>query len=395
MINETMKVTKEHINSGLKIFKDSKAHKEYHQFSGDPRTICRKIVRQNWNGHFFQSGQKHHTNFSMRDVGLCADSLLYMGYQDELIKTLEYALKIYKHYDQVTGTINHNHKAVNMFGYSCDALPLLIRTMRLVKSGYLFKEYHEFLQGEIFKYYDEVFDEKIQVLYENKPFSSFKHQLKLRSSFYDNCAAALLAKELRYLKDNFGLELRNPFEKWHYKKSLKDRFWVGAYFLDDISDKYYLAADANVFPYYWKLFEDQEMINSSENLIIREKLDYPVPCKITRTKIENRENQIFTFLTKNFHADTCHTKLGFIHLLTVIRHNRVLSRKYIDVFLEMIERDHNILEVLNSKGEPYKTPFYKSDEGMLWASLFYHALGEYHKPHQRKYEYERKLGKWE
>ncbi len=373
-----------HLKEGLRFLNNRLTKKKHHEYHGSPRDIAFKIVRDNWNGVFFQSGQLNHTNLTIRDVGLCAESLIYMGFKTQLTKTLEYALHIFHKYNKITTTITREHKPIDVFNFSVDSLPFLIRTLRIAGAGHLFKTYLDFLNEQIKLYYEKVFDEKKQIIFENKTFSSIKSHAQRKSSMYDNCSAAMLASELYKLRTEYGIKIENPFLKWNYRKMIRDRFWVGTHFLDDISNHHYISTDANIFPFYFGLFEDKDMKHSAINMLIGQGLEHPIPSKYHAKRVTEKEHPILSLVSGGYHGNACMTELGVIFLWIISKHERIMTRKYLDVYLEMVEKYNNFLEVFDSTGKPFITPFYRYDEGMLWVSVFYQILEEFYKPLKQK-----------
>ncbi|MFW6231315.1 MAG: hypothetical protein ACOC32_04825 [Nanoarchaeota archaeon] len=365
------------MREGMKILKRRMQTKEHHRYQGTVRDILHKIVRNNWNGTFFCASNGHFHVFYMRDFGLALEGLLHMGYRREVAATLENTLKIYAKHNRLTTTITDQHIPVDMFEPACDTLPFLLRSLRKTRSTYLLKTYFEFLNDQINKYYKDVFDPKKEVVYEKKSFSSMRDHYKRKSSMYDNACMAMLADEIVKLKD-LHIRFDNPFMKWNHRKVLRDRFWVGSHFLDDISAHHYLATDANTIPYYFDLFNDKDMMESSMNFIISQGLDGPIPAKYTKDPIKEKENPILNFLAPNYEGNTCWTNVGMLFLQLVEKVNRILLKKYIDRYIELIEEHQNFLEVFTPEGKPYKTRFYMYDEGMLWCSVFYLMLDRYY-----------------
>lgn len=379
-----MGIKKVHLKDGMRFLNNKLTKKKHHRYQGSPRDISIRIVRDNWNGIFFQSGQLNHIDLTIRDVGLCAESLVFMGLRQELTKTLEYALHIFQKYNKITTTITREHKPIDVFDFSVDTLPFLIRSIRISGAGHLFSKNLDFLNRQLQIYYDTVFDEKKQIIFEKKNFSSIKSHHQRKSSMYDNCCAAMLSTELEILRKEYGLKIDNPFFKWNHKKMIRDRFWVGTHFLDDISNQHYVATDANIFPFYFGLFTDKDMRHSAINMIIGQALDSPIPAKYHAKRINEKENPLLSLVSGGYHGNACITKLGVIFLYVISKYDRIMVRKYLDVFLETIEEHNNFLEIFDTSGKPFVTPFYRYDEGMLWVSIFYQILEEFYKPIKKR-----------
>ena len=365
------------LKEGMKIYARRKQNKQFHKFQGEPREICHKIVNGCWNGRYYKASNGHFSSFYIRDFGMSVEALIYMGHKKEVEKTLEFALRVYEKNDVITTTITSDELPIDFFEYGADSIPYLIRSLRISKSYFLLRKYSDFLEKKIKEYYNIVFDEQKNIVKENKHFSSMKDNSIRKSSLYDNCCMAMLNMELRELK-NEGVNIYNPFFKWNYKKIIRDRFWVGTHFLDDISNHHYIATDANTIPYFFNIYEDKEMILSSIHKLILEKLDSPLPAKYTKERIKEKENKLYSIIAPNYEGNTCWTNLGVIFMSVVAKVNKLMLKKYIDHYLELIEEYGNFLEVFNPDGKPYKTRFYLCDEGMLWSSIFFKLLDEYY-----------------
>ncbi len=373
-----MKIDKHMMAEGKRIFKRRRSQKEHHKFNGDPKEIVAKVVNKCWNGRYFQASLGNFTSFYIRDFGMSVESLIHMKYEKQVVQTVEFALNTYARYRKVTTTITPEGVPIDIFDYACDSLPYLIKSIRVARAFHIAREYIDFLNNMIDDYYKKVFDTEKNIVYENKHFSSMKDNHKRKSSMYDNCCVALLSMEIEKLKPR--LNLNNPFKHWNSRKALKDRFWVGTHFLDDISRHHYISADANIVPYLFEIFNDRDMMESSINTIISEGLDSPIPAKYTKKPIKEKENKLISLFAKNYQGDTCWTNVGMLLMQVTAKRNRILLRKHIDIFLEMLEKHRNFLEVFDSDGNPYKTYFYMYDEGMLWSSIFYRILDEYYQP---------------
>ena len=58
----------------------------------------------------------------------------------------------------------------------------------------------------------------------------------------------------------------------------------------------------------------------------------------------------------------------YIKLLNTIDEKQ--AKKHINTYTKLIEKHKNFLEVFNPDGTPFKSPFYYSDESMLWAANY-------------------------
>ncbi|MFP4189711.1 MAG: hypothetical protein ACLFSL_01595 [Candidatus Woesearchaeota archaeon] len=366
-------------SEGMRIFLRRRLQKTHHRFNGEPREILHSVAKNNWNGKFFQASHGNFKSFYIRDFGMSVEGLIYMGYTKQVYDTLEFAMNTYVKHNKITTTITADGIPIDLFDYGVDSIPYLIRSIRISRAFYLARKHADFLNEKIQEYYKIVFNSDMDLVYLKKKFSTMKDNHNRKSSMYSNCCVAMLSMELEKLKESKVI-LQNPFKKWNPKKTLKDRFWVGTHFLDDISDEHYIAADANIMPFLFEIFTDKTMAETALNTIVSQGLDSPLPAKYTSEPIKKKENKLLSIFAKNYQGNTCWTNVGVLLMQVAANVNKVLLRKYMDIYLEMLEEHRNFLELFNPDGSMYKTPFYMYDEGMLWSAVFYKVLEEYYQP---------------
>lgn len=371
-----MELTLAHFKEGYKMMKRAMSKKPFKRYEGDAASICRVIVDECWNGTYFQVSKGHFDSFYMRDFAFCAEPLINLGYKHEVLNTLEWALYIYQKWNMLTTTITAEEKPIHVFDYAPDTLPLLLRSLRVTNTRYLANQYKDFLNEQIKYYYDYVVDKQHGVVDPKKTFSSMRDHYKRKSCMYDNSMMAMMPIEIENLRD-INIKLVNPFKRWNFSKILRDRFWVGTHFLDDQTMDSHIATDANIIPYYCGIFHDKSMMWSSMTMIQKYELDKPVPCKYTKEQQKNKEMFPMNILAPNYEGNSCWTLLGLIFMYMIKDINNHILRMYLDIFTEYIERDQNFLEVYSPDGKPYKSAFYKSDEGMIWAAMYLDLLNSF------------------
>jgi hypothetical protein len=368
-----MELTLAHFKEGKRMAARALSNKPFKKYEGDAEAICRKIIYDCWNGRYFQVSNGHFLSFYMRDFGFCAEPLMKLGFKHEVMQTLDWALYIWKKWDMLTTTITPDSKPIHVFDYAPDTLPLLIRTLRQSKTRYVALEYKEFLNQQIRYYYDYVMDKDLGLVDPKKKFSSMRDHYTRKSSMYDNSMMAMLSNEIENLRQ-MNIKLVNPFKKYNFKKTLLDRFWVGTHFLDDLTMDDHMATDANVFPFYCDIFQDQKMMWTCMTQIQKYKLDRPLPARYSIKPQKEKEQFPMNVLAPNYEGDTCWTMLGMIYLYMIKKINKHILMKYLEVYEEYIEHHGNFLELFDGKGEPYKTTLYKTDEGMIWAAMYLDLL---------------------
>lgn len=365
-----------------------KGEKAIHQYSGSTNSICSQIIKNCFNGEFFQASAGNFACFYIRDFGMCIKSLLNLGYKKEAESTLSFALKTYAKQDRITTTITRDGKCVDYFNIAPDSLAFLLYSLRIAKDKQVAKdkpivntkalvlEHKLFLEKEIRRYFETIVDQSTGLVKKGY-FSSIKDHAVRNSSCYDNCMLAMISREAD------ELELENPFKKFNYHALIKTYFWSknenkqSGYFKDDI-DNDVPTGDANVFPYWCGVFdcasEDKEMAKSSIKTIKENKLDQPFPLKYS----SNAKYGSFLFLPSlfagNYEGNTIWMHLGLCYLDVIAITDRKLFKTYLnqclDKYKELIKTYKNFLEVYNHNSTPYQSLFYLCDDSMLWCSKY-------------------------
>ena len=330
------------------------------KYSGNARQILKQCVNSCWNGNYFQASAGHFSCFYVRDFGISVQALLNLGYRNKVIKTLEFALNSYSRNNKVTTTI-YNGSVVDFPYYTPESAAYLLHSIRLADAKELLLKHKFFLENEIKKAFFESFDSDSGLIKKNAYFSSMKDNSLRKSSLYNNVMLAMLSNDIDYFK------LYNPFKGYDFKKTIKDNFWNGSYFLDDLSGLDYVAGDANVFPYWTGLFDSKKMIRLSLDAIQKEGLDKPFPLKYTKEKV-GKYLLLHSILVPNYEGNAIWTNLGQCFIDVVKKIDKEKAEEYIGQYIKNVEKYKNYLEVFNPDGTPYKTPVYYADEAMLWSS---------------------------
>jgi hypothetical protein len=328
------------------------------KYQGTADEICKQVVKECWNGRFFQTSTTNFKQFWSRDFGWCTQSLLKLGYEQEVQQTLRYAINRFKHYNKITTTITPRGKPYDFPTYAVDSLPWLIHSIKISKLSY--HSHKAFLNKEIRKFFNKVIDPQTGLVKPDKHFSSMKDLSIRKSSCYDNCMVALLANDLRSMK------LINPFKKYDYSSLIKRHFWNGNYFYDDLSKEDYLAGDANLFPFLFNIIEDNGMLKKVVRRVNEQQLDWPFPLKYTKSR--SKINFVWEEkLLRNYESDSIWTHMGPLYIKLVQQVDKELAEEYKQKYTEHIEKYQGFLEVFFSNGKPFSSPFFYCNRGMLWA----------------------------
>jgi hypothetical protein len=363
-----------HITEGIRIFKRviKVKRKGIKKYNGNSIEICKKIVDDCYNkkkGYFMVSAG-HFSVFYCRDFGWIVKSLIKLGYKDKVRNTLEYALRCFKKYGRVMTTINPQGKPFDFPTYAVDSLPYLLYSLSCIDDKKIVDKYKIFLENQIKYFFNYVVDKKTGLVRKDKFFSSMKDHSKRKSSCYDNCMLYMIQKSCD------ELSLFNPFVKFNYAKLIKENFWTGEYFLDDLSGKKYVAGDANLFPFWTGAINDKSILNKSITAIQKNKLDNPFPLKYTSTKEGKVDFKVVAMLVNNYEGNSIWMHMGPLYVDVVGKVDKKLQKKYLIKYNNLIINNQNFLEVFNSDGSFYKTLFYCSDEGMLWCANYLYLIKE-------------------
>ena len=104
------------------------------RYNGNAEQICRQIVEKCWNGKYYLTSTGHFCEFYCRDFGWSAESLIKLGHEDRVEKTLDYVLDIFSRKGGIKTTITPWGKPIDVYHYSPDSLAFLLRTISLLKS---------------------------------------------------------------------------------------------------------------------------------------------------------------------------------------------------------------------------------------------------------------------
>ncbi|MBS3123142.1 hypothetical protein J4437_00745 [Candidatus Woesearchaeota archaeon] len=352
----------DYLAEGSRIYFSSLKNTLYHKkYPGTAKQICQQIIKDCWNGEYFQISTNNFSQFWTRDFGFCTASLLSLGYEKEVHKTLKYALNSFKEAGKITTTINPKNKTYDFPYPAVDSLPWLIHSIRISKFNY--SQYTQFLNEEIKKYFEYFIEKKSGLVKPELAVSSIKDFAIRKSSCYDNCLVGLLARDLAELK------LINPFTSYDYNSIIERHFWDGQFYCDDLGHKDYVAGDANLFPFYVGFCRDKERLKSIIIKISEAKLDQPLPLKYTNSR-QNIKFIPLELLFRNYESHSIWTHMGPLYIKLVQSVDKELAKKYKNEYKQLIEKQKNYPEVLNQHGRAFGSLVYHCDFGMIWAANY-------------------------
>ncbi|MBU0470679.1 MAG: hypothetical protein KKA62_00520 [Nanoarchaeota archaeon] len=353
----------DYITQGTRIFFSSlKNRYSTKKYEGDASSICQNIVKDCWNGRYFQTSTGNFSQFWTRDFGWCTRSLVKLGYTEEVHQTLRFALNRFKHHKKTATTLTPRGKPFDFPTNSVDTLPWLIHSIKISKFPYY--SYKNFLNKEIQKFFNLAVNPHTGLVKPEAHFSSMKDFSIRKSSCYDNCMVALLAKNLKEMK-----RLDNPFSKFDYEEIIRRHFWNGKYFYDDLTKQDYVAGDSNLFPFALGIINDKELLHSALNAIHEAGLDEPWPLKYTT----DREKVVFIWqenLMKDYESNALWSHMGLLYIKLLQTVDPERAKEYQKRYTEQIEKHQNFLEVFDAEGRPFRSIYYFCDSGMLWAANY-------------------------
>ncbi len=348
---------------GLRIFSRSiKAKlKGIRKYKGNAGEICGQIVNDCWNGKYFQASTRNYPIFYTRDFSFCTEALLKLGYKEEVGKTLNYAMECFKK-NNVAAAISKSKKPFDFPFYAADSLPLFLRSIRISKNRDLVGENPDFFSKQAEMFFNLTIGRETGLVRKDKCFSSIRDYSVRKSSCYDNVMAALLSSELKKMK------VHNPLSGFNYTKIIKENFWNGGYFRNDLESDY-VCADANLFPFWAGIFNNKKMMKSAFEAMQDEKLDVPFPLKYSKKGIKQKMIWQEVFVP-SWERNMAWGHLGMIYIGLLKKLGREKAEFHIQQYTKQIERYGSFLELFDESRKPYSSMFYYSDEGMLWAAMF-------------------------
>lgn len=323
-----------------------------------------------WNGRFLQGSTGHFRQLWVRDLGLFCREYIAMGYSERLEKSLDWALSIFKAHGSVTTTIWPNGKAYNVFGYSADAFPLILWTLHHLKAESSFIKYRDFLAAESSRYQKRCFDQD-GFTQKNLDLCGLKDAVVRRASAYTFSMNFLFDQ----MCDRWGLMPRlHSDEEW--KQEFLSRYQSKeGFFHEDISRSEVVSADAQLIPYWLGLLDSRDFVEPLWNVLKRYSLDAPTLILQTSCRKASQERMISRLTAPNYQGDTVWANLGAIALVLGTRQGEDV-KKYLDQWSRLTQRDGELMELYNADLSPYKSFFYRSDEGMNWSIGYLYSMAQ-------------------
>lgn len=363
-----------HLQEALRMLKRRKsiAKKGIARYEGSAERICEQIIEACWDSHqeyFKTSGTGHFQEFYTRDFGWCTEPLLVLGYKQEVRKTLRYALMRFAHAKKITVAITPKGKPFDFPCFAPDSLAYLMRSLRLLQDTELLIAYQSLINAEIQRYYQKVIDHGTGLVRDDEAFSAMKDHALRQSSCYNTCMVGMLSQEINCINTLLKKKVfANPFQQYDYATILKKHYWTNSFFRDDCSEKVYVTSDAQLFPFWTGIINNNKMLKLCIHAIQQEKLDQPFPLKYTAQ--QQGTLRWYNLLASGYQANSVWSMLGMLYCQLLAQIDEKKAQEHLRQYGTLILKHHNFLEVYNHDGSIFKRSFYVTDESMLWCSMW-------------------------
>lgn len=333
-------------------------------YEGTSEQIAEQIVESCWNTKFnyFQVSAGHFSEFYSRDFGMCAEALVNLGYGQQVIQTLDYALNLFQKAGHIATSISPEQTPFDFPNYAADSLPFIIHALRVAGAQQLVEKYRAFLEQESKYYFTIVFDEKTSLVRKDKHFSSIKDYAKRHSSCYSNCMMSMLSDDLT------ALGLNNPFLNYNIKQAILSHFWNGRFFYDSWVMDDVVTGDANTFPFWCGVTNDPKLFAAALSSMAQAGLDRPFPLKYTTSPDKIHKMRLLEIFSGDYERDAVWIHLGLCFMDVVKRFDPKRFEIYMKQYEYLINTHKNFLEVYDKDGKPFHNSFYYTDDSMSWVS---------------------------
>lgn len=363
------------LNDGLRIV--GRAIKKHFvktkKYSGSVNDVSRKILDSCYNNkkNYFMVSSGHFKQFYSRDFGMICESLISLGYENEVRSTLIYAMDIFVKAKRITTHMTPSGTPFNFPNHTPESAAYMLHSLITLNDKKLLMKYSKFFEIIAEEIYEKDIEKDSGLLRKDKHFSSMKdHSLRV-SDCYLNCMLGMFAIDLKKAGINSKLS------KYNYKLLIKNNFWKEDHFIEDLSGRNITSGDANVFPFWTGLFSEKDMLNKAILSIQKKGLDRPWPLKYTAKEDVPKKLHLADLFAYGYEHDTVWMHLGICYLKVIEKHNKALLKKYLKQYEDLIKKHSNFLEVYFPEGKPFIRLFYYTDESMSWVAVFLELYEKY------------------
>ncbi len=336
------------------------------RYPGSVEAICRAVLEDCWRGTFLAGSAGHFRQFWTRDLAMCTPALCRLGLRDRVVQSWEWGLERFEAAGRITTTIFARRFPRDVYAYACDSLPMLLFGLEAAGAAHLIQRHRALLSREVARFYEKVFDPDLGLARPDGYFSGPRDCMTGRSTVFANTMIALLGRMLDRIDG-----LPRPLAGHDIAPAMRRQYWTGDAFRDSLC-RTFPSGDANVWPFFFGIFEDREMWRRAFALLEAQGFTSPVPLRYFPRRLPDAELSVPRVFTPNYQGDPSWTQLGPVYLQLLREIDRPRMEQHRANMAAFIERDRNYLELYNTDGSPYRgrALLYHADEGMIWSAMF-------------------------
>jgi len=340
-----------------------RALRGHRHHAGDARAIAMACVESAWAGDHFVASGGHFRQFWTRDLGFSAEPLVRLGFEDQVHRSLAWALDAWAPAGRVTTTIFPGRRPRDVYTLGVDSLPLLLHALRACGGDDLLARHRVWLEPEARRYARLVLDPLTGRVRTDRRFSSHRDTVVTNDNAYANAMVLTLDRVLR--------------ETGWFASPIPDdateRF-LGAFWRDDhIVDRRAadeVSGDGTVFPFWLGVVPDERLATALA-AARRAGLADPLPLRYVARRAARAEDRIQRLFVPDYQGTAIWSSLGAIYLQLLDRVDPAAVDGPLRGWTDLVERDGTVWEVVRDDGRPYigRLGIFRADEAMLWSAI--------------------------
>jgi len=359
----------------------TRALRGHRRDAGTAEEIVRLGLERCWSGRYLTASPGHYRQFWTRDTGFAAASLVRLGdpWPERLASSLDWAISIWRRRgSHVTTTINPVLGwPVDIFDYGVDSLPFLVSSLRALgpTGDALAQDNGEWLAKEVEHFVDRVVDPATGLVRSDKHFSAHRDTFRNSSNAYANTMVAMLARDVA--ETGWGPDRLSRHFGGDWGSLLKRHFWTGDRFRDRMGHAG-TSGEANILPFFTGVIDDLEMQRAALSALRADGFTTPYPLRFSIIQELDRIVPINRLASPDYQTTTTWTSLGSMYLSLLAEVDPAAAERDLDAMRTLIERDGVFWEVLNDRGNAWRSRnrVSISDVSMLWSAILLERLGQ-------------------
>jgi hypothetical protein len=177
----------------------------------------------------------------------------------------------------------------------------------------------------------------------------------------------------RHFEDGSGGARSRGVTDWG--SLLRRHFWLGDRFRDQPGTDE-TSGEANVWPFFTGLVDDREMQAGALATLRRDGYTAPYPLRFQASHSPAGMLLVYRLYSPDYQTTTSWTSLGSIFLSLLREVDATAAGAALDRMRQLIERHGTFWEVLDARGEPWRSRsrLSVSDVSMLWGAILLETL---------------------